>query len=166
MKKYLTLILVAVSFLSHSQDGFETLDDAAFSIKYPGTWELNQSGQMGMSFALFSPVKFDGDQFRENVNLVVQDISSYNMDLTDFVNLSKNQIKTMIQDGNILESEGTEDYQKIIYTGTMGQFKLMFKQHYWINGSNAYILTFTAEQSEYDNYAEISRQIMDSFLLK
>lgn len=166
MKKYLVLILFTISLFSFGQEGFETLDGDDFSISYPGTWEVNQSGQMGMTFALFSPVKFEGDQFRENINLISQDISSYNMDLTAFVNLSENQIKTMIQDGTILKSEKTKDYHKIIYTGTMGQFKLKFQQHYWVNNGNAYVLTFTSEQTEFDNYQGIAQQIMDGFVIK
>ncbi len=166
LKNHLFIILMVVSISSHAQDTFETLENATYAISYPGTWELNQSGQMGMSFALFSPVKFEGDQFRENVNLVIQDVSSHNLDLTGFVNLSENQIKTMIQDGEILESEKGDDSHKLVYSGTMGQFKLKFKQYYWVKDGSAYILTFTAEQSEFDNYNEIARQIMDSFQIK
>lgn len=166
MKRYLSLLLLVVSLPSFCQEDFEKLEDSEFSISYPGTWELNQSGQMGMAFALFSPLKFEGDNFRENVNLIKQDISSLNMNLDGFVGTSENQIRTMMQDGTILESERAEDYHKIVYTGTMGQFKLKFKQYYWVLEGNAYVLTFTAEQSEFDNYAEIARQIMDSFKIK
>ena len=165
MKKYLFSFLISASLIAVGQE-FENLDDPAYSISYPATWELNQSGQMGMSFGLFSPLKFDGDTFRENVNLIIQNIASHNLDLTGFVNLSENQIRTMIQDGEILMSEKIGEYHKIVYQGTMGQFKLKFWQQYWVKDGNAYILTFTAEQTEYDSYQEVARQMMDSFKVK
>lgn len=166
MKIYITLILIALSIGTMAQEDLKILDDKEYTIKYPGTWEVNQSGQMGMSFALFSPLSFDGDQFRENVNLIIQDLSGHEMDLTDFVNLSENQIRTIMQDSEILKSEKSGDNHLMIYSATMGQYKLKFSQRYWLINNKAYILTFTAEQTEFDNYKGISNQIMNSFQIK
>lgn len=166
MKKYLTLILFFTSCIAYSQDGFETLNGEDYTIKYPATWELNQSGQMGMKFGLFSPVGLYGDQFRENVNLIAQDLTGQDMDLADFVDLSENQIRTMMANSDIIESKKVNDFHKLIYTGTMGRYKLKFQQYYWVVNGSAYILTFTAERSEYDNYIGVAQQIMDSFQLK
>lgn len=166
MKKLVTLFFISISFCSCSQEDFKTLDDEAYTIQYPETWEVNQSGQMGMSFGLFSPIKFEGDMFRENVNLVIQDLAASPMDLTEYVNVSTKQIRTMILDSEILKSKTIGNYQQMIYTGTMGQFKLKFLQNYWIDNGKAYILTFTAEQSEYDNYEKVATQIMDTFKIK
>ena len=166
MRHSLILSLIIFSSLAYGQSDFETLSGDGFTIDYPSTWEVNQSGQMGMTFALFSPIKFDGDQFRENVNLVIQDLSGHDMDLTDFVNLSENQIRTMMQDGEILKSEKSGDYHLMVYSGTMGQYQLKFSQRYWLIDNKAYILTLTAEQAEFDNYKRMCNQIMDSFQIK
>ena len=88
------------------------------------------------------------------------------MDLTDFVNLSEGQIRAMITDANIMTSERRKDFHEIVYTGTMGIFKLKFYQRYWVNDSIAYILTFTAEQDQYQNYQTIAQQTMDTFSIK
>ncbi len=166
MKNHLILILLLTSLLSFGQNEFETLNGENYIIKYPNTWELNQSGQMGMTFGLFSPVGLYGDQFRENVNLIEQDISSQDLDLAGYIEVSENQIKTLLQASTIIESKREKDYHKIIYTGTMGRYKLKFHQRYWVKNGNAYVLTFTAEIGEYDNYNEIALQIMDSFEFK
>lgn len=166
MKNFLTFLLLLSIQMTLAQEGFETLDGTDYSIKYPGTWEIDQSGQMGMSFALFSPIKFDGDQFRENVNLVIQDLTGYDLDLVGYANISENQIRSMMQDSEILISEKKGDYHLMVYSATMGQYKLKFSQRYWISQNKAYILTFTAEQSEYDNYEGIGHTIMDSFNIK
>ncbi|MEO9869815.1 hypothetical protein [Ekhidna sp.] len=166
MKYLFVVAFIFFTTVLFGQGEFETLATDQYSIKYPSTWEVNQTGQMGMAFGLFSPAGMQGDQFRENVNLIIQDISSQNLDLVDFVSLSENQITTMIVDGNLLVSEKKDGYHQMIYTGTMGQYKLKFQQYYWVIGGNAYILTFTAEQNQYDNYIGVAQQLMDSFEIR
>ncbi|MBC8172388.1 MAG: hypothetical protein H7X71_00660, partial [Chitinophagales bacterium] len=51
-------------------DGWKTLKEKNYSIQYPSTWELDQSGQMGTSFILFSSLEEKEDQFMENINLI------------------------------------------------------------------------------------------------
>jgi len=110
------------------------------------------------------------DLFRENVNLIIQDLATYNIDLDKFVEISEGQIKTMITNGNIIESNriktGDSEYQKVIYTGVQGQFNHKFVQYYWIVKGKAYILTFTCEISQFDNYKEVGERIMNSFQIK
>jgi|TARA_B110000908_G_C10242267_1_gene446744 hypothetical protein len=36
---------------------------------------------MGTSFILFSQLNLDTEKFKENVNLIIQDLTSYNIDL-------------------------------------------------------------------------------------
>ena len=166
MRAITTMVLLFSIGVLHGQDAFEQLTTEECTIEYPTTWELNQSGQMGMSFILLSPLKLQGDQFRENVNLVIQDLSGYDMDLTDFINLSENQIKSMITEATFLTSERKGDFHEISYTGTMDIYKLQFFQRCWLIDRKAYILTFTAEQEQYDNYHAIAQQIFASFKVK
>lgn len=161
MKKVLTLLLFSISIISYSQDDWIKLERDPYSISYPSTWELNESGQMGTKFIIAAPVQMDGDQFQENINLIVQDVSAHNMDLTDFVNLSEQQIGSIF--GPIEKSERVGDMHKLVYKGTMGTMNLKLVQYLSMNGGDAYILTFTAEQKEFDKYETIAIQIMDGF---
>ena len=88
------------------------------------------------------------------------------MDLADFVKLSEGQIRTMMTDANILTSEGRKDFHEIVYTATTGIFKLKFYQRYWVTNNTAYILTFTAESDQYQNYQTVAQQIIDTFRIK
>lgn len=58
-----------------------------YSVQYPADWEINTSGIMGASFFIFSPVVSAEDQFRENVNFMIQDLGNTNMTLSDYTNL-------------------------------------------------------------------------------
>lgn len=150
-------------------DGWKSLTENNFSIHYPDNWELNKSGQMGSSFILFSPLSSEKDQFKENINLIVQDLSGHNLDLDKYVELSENQIKTMITDGNIIDNKRvtteTFNYQKIIYTGKQGILNLIFEQYYWVVENKAYVLTLTCEENEFDNYKTTGEKILNSFKL-
>ena len=148
-------------------DGWKSLTENSYSINYPGNWELNRSGQMGTSFILFSPLSSEQDQFKENVNLLIQDLTGYNLDLDKYVEISEGQIKTIITNGKIIESKRitTENlnYQKVIYTGEQGMFNLKFEQYYWVVGDKAFILTLTCEESQFDNYQVKGEKILNSF---
>lgn len=150
-------------------ESWKLLSDDNYTINYPDSWELNKSGQMGTSFILFSPLSSEQDQFKENVNLIIQDLSGHNLDLDKYVEISEGQIKTMITDGRILESKRmttkTLNYQKVLYTGRQGVFNLKFEQYYWVVENNAYVLTLTCEESQFDNYQVTGEKILKSFEL-
>ena len=171
------LLTLFLSVTAHTQssteqftnDGWETLKEQNYSINYPDTWELDTSGQMGMSFLLLSPTESDQDQFRENVNLMVQDLTGHNLDLDAYTELSVSQINTLFVDGTLLESKrmGSEsiDYHKVLYTGKQGAFTLKFEQYYWVIDNMAYILTLTCEESAFDDYQKLGETILSSFVL-
>lgn len=153
-----------------SLDGWKHLADKDYSIQYPEDWELNQDGTAGTKFVILSKQKNAEDQFRENVNLIVQSLAGQNIDLDKYTEISEQQIKQLISNSNIKESTrvttGKYPYQKDVYDGDQGIYKLTFEQYYWVIGDNAYVLTFTAEQTAYDEYKSMGEKIMNTFQIK
>ncbi|MFD0964690.1 hypothetical protein ACFQ1O_11805 [Pseudofulvibacter geojedonensis] len=151
-------------------DGWKSIVDNNYSINYPSNWELDESGQMGTRFILFSPLSSDQDQFRENINLLIQDLSGHNLDLEKYVEISIDQINRMITDGNILKNKRKLNkelnYHQLIYTGKQGEYKLKFEQYLWVIKNKAYVLTLTCEDEQFSNYQKIGEEIMNSFKLK
>ena len=149
--------------------GWEIYKEDDFSIQYPKDWELNQSGQMGTSFILFSALENDQDQFRENVNLIVQDLQGRSVDLDAFTELSEGQIKSMMTNCTLYESKrmkkGSSEYHKLVYTAEQGAFNLKFEQYYWVENDKAYVLTLTCEESKFSGCKDIGEKIMHSFSL-
>jgi serine/threonine-protein kinase len=142
-----------------------------YSIAYPSNWEESFDKTFGVEFILFSPLASKEDKFRENVNLLIQDLSNYDLDLDKYTELSVNQIKTMVTNSVLIESnrisKGENDnFQKIIYSGDQGAYKLKFEQYYFVKDKKAYVLTFTGEQSEFDKYKESAEETMNSFVIK
>ncbi len=155
---------------SEFPENWESLDETAYSIQYPDTFDLDKSGQMGMSFILLSKQTSQQDLFRENVNLLIQDLTGQNIDLDKYVEISEGQIKTMITDGNLIESKRLTDknkeFQRVIYTGKQGQLNLKWQQFFWVVNKKAYVLTLTCEINQYDNYVSVGEEIMKTFMIK
>ncbi len=184
MKKILTTILlfsiVAFGQISKMQNygiynssmptDWKIFDQPSYSILYPATWELDKSGKMGTSFILFAALESGQDKFRENVNLLIQDLTGKNIDLDKYTEISEGQIKTMVTNSTLIESKrlrnNTTEYHKIIYTGDQGTFHLKFEQYYMVIDNKAYVLTFTCEQNKFVDYRENAEKILNSFKLK
>ena len=162
-------LIVNLSVFGQTNES-NTLNGKNYSIEYPSGWELNKSGQMGTKFILFSQLTSKDDQFKENVNLIIQDLTGHNIDLNQYVEISENQIKTMITDGNIISSErlnkNGKEFQKVIYTGKQGIYDLKFEQYYWVENNNAYVLTLTCEVTEFSDFKIIGENILNSFKIK
>jgi len=148
-------------------EGWKLLKENGYSIQYPEDWTLDKSGQNGTSFIVLSLPTSTQDQFRENVNLLVQDLTGLNINLEKYVQISEDQIKKLATNGNlILSAKQTAngiDFQKVVYTFDQGIFKLQCEQYYWIKSNKAYVLTLTCQTTQFDTYKEIGEKILNSF---
>jgi len=149
---------------------WKTLEQRDYTIKYPDSFELNTSGQMGTSFLLFFKQSSANEMFRENINLIIQDLKGLNISLDGFVEISENQIKTLITDGILIESKrfkkDNSEFHELIYTGKQGVYELKWKQYFTIKNEKAYILTLTTEVEQFETYKTVGEEIMNSFKLK
>lgn len=176
--KAIGLFLIVISLITCGQareteppkensKNWKSFEDDNYSVQYPEGWDLNTSGQMGTSFMLFSPASSAQDQFRENVILMIEDLSGQNIDLDKYVKISEGQIKRMITDGKVIESQrivrGSSEFQKIVLTGRQGIFDLKTTQYYCIKNNKAYILTFSCEEDQYDVFKVRGEMILNSF---
>ena len=143
-----------------------------YSFAYPANWEENLDKTLGVEFIVLSPLSSAADKFKENINLVIQDLSKYDIDLDKYTELSVDQIKNMVTNSVLIESKRiskggkNDDFQRVIYSGDQGVFKLKFVQYYFVVDKKAYVLTFTSEQLEFDKYKEGAEETMNSFIVQ
>lgn len=176
MNKFLILFLLNASVIyaqTSTKPGTLTvskwnkLDTKSYSIQFPDKWDLDTSKKFGTSFILFSPLESSKDQFKENVNMISQNISGQAINLAQITEMSMNQLKKMITNPVILENKkikaGNHEYQRLIYTGEQGVFHLKWEQYYMIINDNAYVLTLTCEQTKFPVYQAMGEKILNSF---
>jgi hypothetical protein len=141
-----------------------------YEISYAADWELSRNGQMGTDFILLSPQESSTDLFRENINLIIQNLPAKEMTLADYTELSEAQIKTLITQSKLLSSRRIQstrgEYHRVEYQGEQGIYALHFVQHYFIRYQKAYVLTFTAEQKQYTRYRDQAERMLQSFYIK
>ena len=174
MKKIpnLLILFTYLIFFTHtvSAQKLITLNKKDYSIGVPADWTPDSSKQMGTDLVIFSMLENGTDRFRENVNVLIQNLAGMNIDLEKYTAISISQIKTMATDSRIEESKtiktGKTFFQKIIYTATQGGFKLRFEQYYYIAEKKAYAVTFTAEIGKFDIFKPTGEAILNSFVLK
>jgi len=149
---------------------WKTINENNYTIQYPDSFGLDKTGQMGTTFILLSKQISQQDMFRENVNLMIQDLTGKKIGLDKYVEISEGQIKTMLQSGKIIESNriktGNSEFHKILFTGVQGQNKLKFEQYYWVIKERAYVLTLTCEIDQFDKYKDVGEKILNSFKIQ
>jgi hypothetical protein len=146
---------------------FKIINRGSYSIRYPKNWTVDRTGLMGADLVILSQKDSDSDKFRENVNVMVQDLKGLNMDIEKYVDISTRQIKNLLTKANIIEStrihqQGNE-FHKLIFTGVQGIFSLKTEQYYFVVNEKAFVITFTTEESSYDSYRKTGEMILQSF---
>jgi len=169
MKKLTTtLLFLSLCFNNSNAQELETHDTKDYSISYPEDWTFDTSGQMNTTFIIFSQLELN-DTFRENMNLMIQDLTNMNLDLEGYTKLSLKQIKA-VPNYSIIESKdmkkGNITYHEIVWKGFVTGKNLKFKQFYYVRNEKAYLLTLTCEENKYDTYSKVGTKILNSFTLK
>lgn len=151
-------------------DGWKSYTTADYSIQFPGSWELDDSGRLGMTFQFLSPQRSPEDAFRENVNLVIQDLKGQSIKTLDqYTQYSLTQIKTMMKDSEILSEKrmnrNRQEYHRVLFKAEQEAMLFTFEQYYLIQGKKAYVLTLTCETDSFETYSAIGERFLNSFVL-
>jgi hypothetical protein len=170
MKLTLSLIFLLLIGTGYSQNQKldSRIDQPNYSIKYPSNWKIDNTGKNGASFYLFAQKDGQINNFGENINLLIQDLHSMNLDLKKYTHISEDQIKihgTLIESKRI--TKNSIQGQAIIYEAISAKgLRLKFRQYYFLKNEKAYILTYTAKKETYDWYIQLAEKIMATFKIK
>ena len=140
------LSVAGVGLYLHFQDGF--------SITGPQGWE-KKTGEMGTEVMYLSPQEGAGDQFRENLNVVVEKLPSA-MSLDGYLRAALPNVKKMLTDYDLLEQARTSingvKAERMVFTHRMGAMEIKALQYYLVKDKRAYIVTCTANPDTYNRY--------------
>lgn len=163
-------ITMTVSNISAIHEKWHNFSDPAFEISYPEGWTPDTSRrQMGAYLLLITDAENESDDFRENINLNIQDLSKQKMTIEQFAELSETQIRNMLKGGKIIRSEKINDSSGrqwcMEFEGTQSNQELHWKQYYYPKNDKMYVLTFTSKISAFDKFHLLADKIMNSFTL-
>jgi hypothetical protein len=147
----------------------KTLSKPTYSIKYPDTWTLGTT--TNTSFDIFAGNAIIDVKYRANLNLAVSAIdASYTVQ--SYATNAKKTLPTKIAGFKITQEKAiTQGGKKGYYMIFKGKQKpdkdaLQWKQYYFIDKEKVYILTFTSEESNFENYMKSIGTMLNSFTVK
>ena len=155
---------------SGSTAGFQTYTDATygFNIGYPSEWE-RQQGAAGSAVAFLSPVEGTSDDFRENVNVLIQTLPDGSFTLEKYTQLSLQQAPSLITGFHLLDQGSTSlsgsPADRVHYQGEQGNFLLEWEQVWTVKDGKAFILTYTAKRDRYQAQLGTAESMFTTFRL-
>ena len=171
MKNTITLLLFVLLTQWVGAQSTNTLDKEEFSIVYPTTYQLDESKSMGTTFILYSAADITKEEdFRENINLIMQEVNPAEMDLQAIIQSTEASIAKLLGNSKIISSSVKNnqngEYYELVYSGDMGQLHLQWLQSLYYKNGTLYILTFTTEASSYAEFEKEGKEILNSFRIK
>lgn len=162
---------------------WKKFDRSNYSIRYPANWDLEQKenttgGTLLYPFAILSPLESPEDKFRENINLVIENLKGRTIEGVDggtitldrYVELSAEQLKLQMKNYKLVENKkienGRRKYYRSIFTWDYETFRLKVEQYYWVVNGKGYVLTFTSEQSKFAKFRGLGEKILNTFTLR
>jgi hypothetical protein len=163
---------------------WKKIDRVDYSIRYPANWDLQQKedrtpgAPLLYPFTVLSPLESPTDKFRENINLVVEQlkgrtidgVDGKNINLEKYAELSTNQLKLGMRNFQSIETKKIDNsrhkYYQTIFTWDSDPFKLKVEQYYWVANGKAYVLTFTSERDKFAKFRGTGEKILNTFAIK
>jgi len=135
---------------------------------YPADWDQQVTGE---SVNFLSKLVDGNDIFRDNVGIIVQDLSAQPGDfgMAQFEQISLDQLEANITGYSLIsKKDATLDKlpaRRLDYTGTLEGNTLRYVQVWTIQDRKAYIITFVGNLEEFAEKEKQLNRILDSFVL-
>ncbi|MGH7998658.1 MAG: PsbP-related protein, partial [Brasilonema sp.] len=153
---------------------FSTYDSSNFfgiRMRYPKTWGIQKIEDRftGDVAKLFPRQKIDSKSFQPEVSVEIQDLKK-TISLPDYTNSRVNEITQFLTSPRIHESHSAKlanlPAQEVIYTGKQEQYNVKMMAVWTVKDSRAYIMTYTAEESQYDAFLETAQAMINSLEIR
>lgn len=172
MSKSVFLLIILTAFLSSNENKIITYkSDKGFSFFYSDEdWDIEDKGEI---LTLFLNTNKESI-FKTNINILVQDLSSYPMSLQEYHGLTLYQIEQASGENGFQNEKNTtvsgfpakEIIYKIFqYTDKENYIELKIKQVYFIKNNKAYLITYTSEPKYFEASLTQANKVFETFKL-
>ena len=164
-------LIVIVGIGMYFYNGFRFLiyvnQPNGIQMAYPVDWSVKENIN-GATVIFYSPLENELDFFKENINLVIQDISKHPMTLEEYSKIAVDQMKLVFEKNMKIEelSDTTLDglrAKKLVFIGKGPQADLKYMSVWAIDGTTVYQLTYLAIASQYNQYLLKIKYMLSTF---
>jgi hypothetical protein len=168
------MFLFVGSFLHAQTSIWKMFESEKFSVQFPIGWKVQEINddlkKAGIEFLAMADKENAKDLFRENVNLLVENINDATIDLKTYAQKSEDAIKKNIIDlkrfhKKTIKLPSGECYV-FQYHGKQSALDLFWYQVVWVKNSIAYILTLTSDERSHWDFKRAFEVIAQSFIIK
>jgi len=140
-----------------------------FRMSYPPEWTMIEN-EAGAAVIFYSKLESDLDIFKENVNIVIQDLSEKPMPLDQYTQMAINQMKVVFKTNlEVLESTdislGGIPGHKFVFIGKGPDGELKFQSIWAVKGETAFQFTYTSMKQDFDKYIDLVNKMHKSFTI-
>ncbi len=157
---------------SSTDTKFSIYENPSYSIriKYPQSWNIQQIGDPFTGDVVkFWPRTIGSiKKTRAEVNINVETLKEPTS-LVEYTNLSVNEIVQFLTNARIHDSHPTKlsnlPAHEVIYSGKEEGYNIKRMAIWTLKNNQVYIITYTAEESEYEQYLEIAETMINSLAI-
>jgi eukaryotic-like serine/threonine-protein kinase len=149
--------------LAQTSDKMIIYDNPTFGIRiqYPSDW-----GRLDLSFLQDSAdidfYPLNDTSLAKNLKVQVKNLPFHNMTLEEYTNSQINLLEENLLESSAATLAGIPGY-KIVFTNIEG---LKTMQVWTIKDDKAYIITYVAQEEDYEKELQIAQKMIDSFEIK
>jgi hypothetical protein len=136
-----------------------------FSIVPPVGWEKKE-GMMGTAVAFLEARQGDSDDFRENVNIYVENLPA-RMDLAGYAKASDANVEKLLTGYERIQSGAVklngQDARRTVYKHKMGVFDLQALSYLLVKDGRGYVITCSAKADAYKDHEPIFERACQTF---
>ena len=161
----LILFLISADVLgAASEKLIYTNKNYLYSVDYPQEWRVKEVSNATM---FYSPFESKEDKFAEFVEVDVEDLSEAgDVSLIDYHRRSVGNATKVLKDFKLLEEAKTEflghEAVAVLYTALVRDRLFRFKKMVFLVGKDAYSVTYTGLNEDFDKYLPAAEKLMRS----
>lgn len=154
--------------INYTEKEVNNNNDRVVGMKCPVGWHEIDGSSLGIALIFVEPQE---DMTNASINLLIEDLSQKKMSLETYTNLTVEYLLSNLKDLDLIENTtcflGQYDASKIVFSGKFVtneiEHTLQWLQVMTIFEDKAYVVTFTSQPSQYDNYLDIVEETLASF---
>lgn len=139
-----------------------------FTVGFPEKWEVVE-GVMGRDLIAMAPSEDPEDLFLENANIIYAKLDAP-IKQEEYYRYNLQSLQQLLIDYDLEESSDVKlqgrEAKRIIFTHTMGVVNAKVLQYLLLIGDQAYVLTFTADPLDFDEFRPRFERIANTFQVK